>query len=501
MSNEFLPHIGDLLDGKYLILRILGQGSFSTVYLAKSIARGNEHAIKVYESLSKSSLSVLGREIQALTSLRHLHIVNLFEYGVNPDTGGAYLVSEYINGASLDQILEGKRLELRQALEIGISVAKALIEIHSHRIIHRDVKPSNILVPKKGGKFEFHLAKLSDFGISSALLPDVQTTMPGELFGTPYFMAPEQMSADAQSTASDIYSFGAVLFEAVTSERLFQEETLHELFKAKSSKKDIENYYLPKKLENFISNCIEFDPSKRPTAKEAFTFLENFVHAMDLGSSDVQILRKRSRRTKRGSSRTKIKPVFNEKIDILVNTQNERPGLTAFFPLVGIATATLFLLFFGIAYPILSLFAGLIYGICGIFLGLFARSWIKSRKNYIDNASIKLNVVGKSRDLLTESLAIQIDDYFKVISQPGDRLMLTSLAIMINEFKEAKENKDRQEALMKAVTIIEKLSVRVSPWYIKNEKLLTVAVMLVGIVSALVTIAVTIVKLFADKPN
>jgi hypothetical protein len=151
------------------------------------------------------------REARAAARLSHPSIVTLYEAAVDDD--GAYLVSELVRGATLSELLEAGRLSDRDVLEIGISLCDALDHAHAQGVVHRDVKPSNVLIPERGGAAA--VAKLTDFGVARLIGADTLTRT-GDVIGTAAYMAPEQADGREAGAAADLYSLGLVLYEALT---------------------------------------------------------------------------------------------------------------------------------------------------------------------------------------------------------------------------------------------------------------------------------------------
>jgi len=202
---------GDIVGGRYLIRRKLGEGGMSYVYLAEDILLGRHVAVKVlrepYADDEQFRRRFL-REAQAVSLLSHPNIVTLFDTGMHE--GAPYLVFEYVSGHTLkDEIRSRGPLPLEEVLAIGDQVLRALTHAHNRGIIHRDIKPHNILLTPDG------TAKVSDFGIARALGGDTLTES-GTFLGSAHYFSPEQAKGEAITPASDVYAFGVVLYEMLT---------------------------------------------------------------------------------------------------------------------------------------------------------------------------------------------------------------------------------------------------------------------------------------------
>lgn len=215
MADDAL--IGQQLD-EYRLDTLLGQGGMARVYRGLDVRLKRWVAIKVIDAPFRTDSDYVmrfEREAQAIAQLEHPHIVRLYRYG--EANGLLYMAMQYVEGASLNQVLatyraEGEYIEPDEASRIVREVCVALDYAHSKGVIHRDVKPSNIVLDKQGR------AVLADFGL--ALLTDVGTQ--GQIFGTPHYMAPEQaMSSASAVSQSDLYSVGVMLYEMFTGELPF----------------------------------------------------------------------------------------------------------------------------------------------------------------------------------------------------------------------------------------------------------------------------------------
>lgn len=203
---------GELLDGRYRLGTLLGRGGMSDVFRAVDEVNSTDVAIKIVRSPDREYAQRLAQEAQALRRFSHPGLVQLFETGVNGDM--AFLVMEFVDGPSLDQMLRQGPLSTAETAAIGSSLADALAYAHNQGVVHRDVKPANILIGADG------LARLTDFGI--ARLVDTSTlTLTGTMLGTATYMAPEQLENHAVGPSADVWSLGIVLLECLTGERVF----------------------------------------------------------------------------------------------------------------------------------------------------------------------------------------------------------------------------------------------------------------------------------------
>jgi serine/threonine protein kinase len=249
--------------GRYEILKEIGKGSMGMVYQARDPHIDRLVALKVLRPDRVSSEEFMKRflkEAKAIGRLSHPNIVAVYDIG--EDQGTAYIAEEYLEGMPLDQTMEKGRLSTQDIVAIGISVAETLDYAHRKGIVHRDVKPSNIIVlPNK------HI-KLTDFSI--AHIEDSESTVQtqaGEILGTPAYMSPEQVLGQAVDGRSDLFSLGVVLYELATGERPFKGSSLTAIFRAITTASPAQFSKLkspaPHGLERVIMKSLAKDPGKR----------------------------------------------------------------------------------------------------------------------------------------------------------------------------------------------------------------------------------------------
>jgi tRNA A-37 threonylcarbamoyl transferase component Bud32 len=205
-----------LILGRYKLGRRLGAGGFATVYAAHDERLDRPVAIKVLPR-ERVIHSRFEREARAAARLHHPSIVTLFEAAV--DDEGAYLVSELVKGTTLDRALELGELSDRDILEIAIALGDALDHAHANEVVHRDVKPQNVLVParkaKRTGANALAPAKLTDFGVARVVGGDTLTRA-GDVIGTLGYMSPEQAEGRESGPPADLYSLALLTYEALT---------------------------------------------------------------------------------------------------------------------------------------------------------------------------------------------------------------------------------------------------------------------------------------------
>lgn len=214
---------GQVIDGRWRIEKKIGEGGMGSVYLGRQVNIDRPVAIKTLRREIGSSEEFVKRfelEARAAGRISNPHCVTIFESGKSEELGGLlYLVMEYLNGESLASRIERGRMNPRDAVKVGIEIAAGLAAAHDEGIVHRDLKPDNVfLVSTPGG--EFH-AKVLDFGIAKAMGEDAKLTQSGVIIGTPYYMSPEQCTAQEVDERSDLYALGTILYEMLSGRTPF----------------------------------------------------------------------------------------------------------------------------------------------------------------------------------------------------------------------------------------------------------------------------------------
>ena len=227
---------GTRLDS-YEIVAPLGAGGMGEVYRARDTALKRDVAIKVlpeYWSRDPERLHRFELEAQAAAALNHPNIVSIFHVGQYD--GSPYIVTELLHGETLRERIRHGPMRLREAIDVGVDIARGLAAAHDAGITHRDLKPENIFVTKDGRVkiLDFGLAKLQPSKAASADGPTAsfqQQTNPGHVLGTVGYMSPEQVRGQAADARSDIFAAGAVLYEMMTGKRAFHKATSAETMK------------------------------------------------------------------------------------------------------------------------------------------------------------------------------------------------------------------------------------------------------------------------------
>src|SRR5690606_21672001 len=209
--------IGMVVLGTYELVDVLGQGGMSVVFKARHKMTEQEVALKILPPELAAHSQVKSRfleEAKALAALDHANIVHLYNFG--QENGSFVLAMQYVQGRTWERmILESQRLDWKASCRIAIDVLKALEYAHSRGVIHRDMKPSNVLVRESDGA-----ATVMDFGIAK-MTTSTELTATGQTMGTVRYMSPEQVRGQEVDLRTDIYSLGATIFESLTGDTPF----------------------------------------------------------------------------------------------------------------------------------------------------------------------------------------------------------------------------------------------------------------------------------------
>jgi eukaryotic-like serine/threonine-protein kinase len=261
--------------GPYEVLAPLGAGGMGEVYRARDTRLGRDVAIKVLPADRLADPARRARFVQearAASALNHPHIVTIHE--IESAEGVDFIVMELVHGKTLDALIPRAGMRLGETLRVAIPLADALAAAHAAGIVHRDLKPANVMVTPEGvvKVLDFGLAKLAqaDAGSgenSTTLDAQARLSRPGTVAGTPAYMSPEQATGGAVDTRSDVFSFGAVLYEMVTGRRPFgagsSAEMLAALLKEQPKPPSELVPEVPKELERIVLRCLRKEPGRR----------------------------------------------------------------------------------------------------------------------------------------------------------------------------------------------------------------------------------------------
>jgi tRNA A-37 threonylcarbamoyl transferase component Bud32 len=266
--------------GQYALEEKLGEGGMGVVYRARHAMLRRPTAVKLLkpERMGEAGLRRFEREVQLTARLSHPNTVTVFDYGRTPD-GVFYYAMEYLEGLGLDQLVavDGPQPPGR-VVHVLRQVLGALAEAHGIGLVHRDVKPGNVILCERGGLSD--VVKVVDFGLVKDLEADTGASHDGALVGTPLYLAPEAIRSPAADARSDLYSVGAVAYFLLTGRHVFEGRTVveicgHHLHTAPTPPSERLGRALPAALEAWVLGCLQKDPDRRPaSAAEAAARLE-----------------------------------------------------------------------------------------------------------------------------------------------------------------------------------------------------------------------------------
>ena len=283
--------LNKVVDGRYRVIESIGRGGMGVVYRVEHLRMGKVAAMKVLHRDLANDAEVVQRferEASAISRLHHPHTVQVFDFGTAQ--GALYLIMEYVRGLDLAHIIQRDGpLPWSRAAPLLLQICGALQEAHELGIVHRDLKPENVLITRTTAGRDY--AKVLDFGLAKLDQPQAPTTATDRqsIVGTPYFMSPEQIRGDEVDARSDIYSFGALMFELLTGSHLFLGSTaVGVLTKHLTAEPDAPSMRAPKmgidpQVDHLCRKALSKDPSERwqSAAELAQTIEEIYADTVD----------------------------------------------------------------------------------------------------------------------------------------------------------------------------------------------------------------------------
>ena len=276
-EKSYTKYIGVVLDDRYQILEKIGQGGMAVVFRALDLRLNREVAIKIIRDELFRDADMLRRfyaEAHAIAQLSHPGIVAVYDVSQNDNVG--YLVMELISGITLKQYIDRKKtVPWKQVVHFARQIADALQHAHEHGIIHRDIKPMNIMLLQNG------TTKVADFGIA-AFENEIRETR-GQAVGSLHYIAPEQLRGGRADARGDVYSLGVTMYEMLTGYKPYTGETPTDILKKQSSNSllpvrafDVD---VPSELEDIVLRAMDTNPDSRyQTAKDLKTALNTFAN-------------------------------------------------------------------------------------------------------------------------------------------------------------------------------------------------------------------------------
>jgi serine/threonine-protein kinase len=468
--------------GRYQILERIGAGGMGQVYRAHDTALDRTVAIKVLSrgTHKQFDIDLLAREARASAVLSHPNIVSVLAFEVD-DHGQPYLVREFVDGESLASVLRRRPLSQADALAVAASVCSALVAAHARGVIHRDLKPSNVLIPQGD---QFGQAKLSDFGLLGTLGSHTGETRSGEIFGTPYYMSPEQLYGKPQSAATDLYGLGVLLYEMLFGFTPFRgdlSQLVVQVLNQPVAFPDVPP--TPEPVRRLLTALLAKDPHERPrSAQAALSWLQALR-----GRAEDELAAEAVPRDQ------KVTPTLVVR-SAPVSSAPSPPGRSRLsMPLVlgavigvslGVVLTVLIIRGAGVAAGVLG---GVAIGAGGVVLAGLLSKWLNAQRPAIADEASRVLLGAERRHLLTQSLAIDVDKLILQCRRIDQRVLGQTLALAVDQLQHAASSADQLAILPTVVSITTQLSERLTPWYVRYEKLVAFFVALVGLLTGIAT--------------
>jgi serine/threonine-protein kinase len=274
------PLIGKLIDGKYELTAKLGEGGMSVVYRARRAHIGDDVAVKILlrKFISDEvALTRFRREARAAAMLHHPNVITIHDFGeTGDDNAPAYIVMEFVKGTPLRELLESeKKFSIERALRLMRGICAGVGVAHRQGVVHRDLKPDNIIVVAPTADYEFESVRVLDFGLAK-VLADSGGNPTGAIVGTPFYMSPEQCLGNPLDARSDVYSLGAMLYEMLSGTRPFTAETVSGVVSKQLTEDPrplAADLGIPRRVSTAIMKALAKDPDDRPQTATEFARL------------------------------------------------------------------------------------------------------------------------------------------------------------------------------------------------------------------------------------
>jgi serine/threonine-protein kinase len=285
--------------GRFELLAHVGRGQFGDVWKARDTELERTVAVKIPRTrgFDDATLQLFLREARAAAQVRHPHIVPVHEVGREDHT--AFIVSDFVEGVTLKELIHHRRPGPGEAAQLCVTIADALQHAHDAGVVHRDLKPGNIMIDGQGQPY------LMDFGLAKRDAGEITVTLDGQVLGTPAYMSPEQARGDGHTAdrRSDIYSLGVILYEMLTGELPFRGGStmlIHQILSHDPRPPRKVDAGLPRDLETICLKAMEKDPARRyQTARELALDLQRFLDGQSILARPVSRVERAWRWTRR----------------------------------------------------------------------------------------------------------------------------------------------------------------------------------------------------------
>jgi tRNA A-37 threonylcarbamoyl transferase component Bud32 len=287
------PYVGSIIDGRYKVETVLGEGGMGVVYRCSHTIIGKKLALKVLRADLARDGEVTERflnEAKSASAIGNPHIIDISDFGQLPD-GSTYFVMEYLTGQSLTEAIGvGQSMPLPRLVKVARQLGEALAAAHAAGIVHRDLKPDNIFLIERGSEKDF--VKILDFGIAKVSSSEGKLTRAGAVFGTPHYMSPEQAAGMQVDHRGDIYSLGVILYELASGKTPFDADNFmgvlsQHMYKAPPSLRELapNPAEISDGLEAIVAKCLAKRPELRyQSMPELVADLERLVAGVTPGA-------------------------------------------------------------------------------------------------------------------------------------------------------------------------------------------------------------------------
>jgi len=492
------------LVGRYRLDSHVASGRHADVWRGTDVVLNRHVAVKLGQPDDSDALTRFKREADVLAALVHPNLLQLFDAGTAAD-GLPFMVLEWVDGPSLSSLMdERRRFDWADAAALGRAVARALAVAHEHDVLHRDIKPSNILIPN--GRLDD--AKLADFSVLGELDQDDPTlgrlTMAGVIAGTPMYMAPEQLSGKGLSNRTDLYALGLVMRNMLWGEPQ-NVRTFQLVAERVTSTAELPTHSsMPAEFRELLRAMMRRDPEHRPQS------------ARDVASTLDRLLETPAHRSVESAApQSHGAPELVETVEIttvettvahlapaIARPRTSRRAMTvvAAFGLLVVATVLIIARFTlrssAVALTSSPIVQGVGLMIAGVLLGFVVARAIEHRRTDLER-EVNLALTGsRDRQNLSRTMVLAVDAIIQQTSKLDARFLGATLIGMVHEYDAAKESSDKQQALVRATELLEKLIEKTSPWYVRNSKWVVAGASLVGLASGAVKLVGEVGGLF-----
>jgi serine/threonine protein kinase len=488
--------------GRYEIVESLGRGAMGAVYKARDPNLGRTVAVKllsVGEGWSSDVGQRFRREATASARLAHPNIVSVYDLEVDPD-GRYYMVREFVDGESLAAVLRRGPLSEVDAITVATCVCSGLVAAHALQLIHRDIKPSNVLIPQGG----FDQAKLSDFGLVGILSLDTGVTRHGEIFGTPYYMSPEQLLGREQDTRTDLYGLGILLYEMLYGRTPFTGENLSQLA-LQIVNDEVSFPSAPEtspQVRALITNLLQKNASNRLPSSEALLFSLRQLRGQRNESDITQTVRREDVRAPTRPPAQAVAPGTPSPSTKRTTIERRTPrparphmGVWILAAIVaGLAVIGLNLLASTLSQSRsvftangAAILVGVAISLGGVVISVYVSRWLRNLRPALADDASRILLGAEHRRLMTQSLALDVQQLIAHCRSLDQRILGRSLALVVDQLQHAGSPGDQLQVLSLVVSTMTQLSERLLPWYVRYEKVLAFFVALVGLVTGIIT--------------